>query len=45
MAGLMKVLPAPERRVVLAELQAVRERSAVAAARIALVLGLTFEVS
>jgi hypothetical protein len=44
MAGLMNVLPAPERRVVLAELQAVRA-SAVAVARIAFVLGLTFEVS
>jgi hypothetical protein len=45
MAGLMKVLPAPEILVVLVVLQAVRVRSAVAAARIAFVLTVTFEVS
>jgi hypothetical protein len=38
----MKVLPAPESWIVLVELQAVRVRSAVAAARIALVLDVTF---
>src|ERR1700753_2866882 len=37
----MKVLPAPESWIVLVELHAVSERSAVAAARIAFVLGLT----
>jgi hypothetical protein len=38
----MKVLPAPEIGIVLVELQAVSVRSAVAAARIAFVLGVTF---